>query len=69
MFAVSEHLMTDILSTLGDVVDGPRINWKTAAVFLDLMQKDPKVWNYRSLEWLTVVKNFWQDGFMPQQEF
>uniref|UniRef100_A0A8R1U555 Rict-1 n=1 Tax=Pristionchus pacificus TaxID=54126 RepID=A0A8R1U555_PRIPA len=40
---ISEHLMTDILSTLGDVVDGPRINWKTAAVFLDLMQKDPKM--------------------------
>ncbi|GMS83607.1 hypothetical protein PENTCL1PPCAC_5782, partial [Pristionchus entomophagus] len=40
---VSEHLMSDILSSLGDTVDGPTINWRVADVFLELMQRDPKM--------------------------
>ncbi|GMR35924.1 hypothetical protein PMAYCL1PPCAC_06119 [Pristionchus mayeri] len=45
----SERLMGDILSTLSETVGGQRINWKEADVFLELMQRDPKmVDRYRS---------------------
>ncbi|GMT14293.1 hypothetical protein PFISCL1PPCAC_5590 [Pristionchus fissidentatus] len=40
---VSEHLMSDILSSLGDTIDGSSINWPAASVLIERMHMDPKM--------------------------